>query len=924
MGMAQMTQPTREFVGREQELAYLLARFEDARGGREAVVTVTGDFGIGKTRLVAEFGRLVQARGGTFAVGGCLEYLQAPYVPFVEAFRALLLKEERPTSRSRALRSLISDYTADVASTGAAGDQRRKLQLFDEALECLRQTAARRPLAIVIEDIHWADAATLDLLEFVAKNIAGQRILLMATCRKESTEAVHTLGRILGKIARGGGSSLHVSGLSNGDVRYLMNRASPEGTLPVETLDRIETLAEGNPLFLEELLRAVLDGVLDPFEAKSGAPLSIRATVQERIASFDPDAREILLKAAIIGRDFDARFLARICEKPTAVVLKALRSARDRQLITSSGPADRFIFRHAMVREALYNELLAPERRELHARIATELETLSRVPHQAAALAYHWSAADMPAKALKYNEAAGDNAAAFGAFRDAARFYQRALDFHARSGAKRAVLCEKLAMALSFGGFSEHARAWFEQALEEYRKREDVAKMVDVLLCLSAQYWVNANTEEALQMSIRVLELPSLSANDPLRFNAAIMSATYCALLGRMHEAQSYLGMADAVACDRSPGYIARFHDVRGVVMDSLGRTAEARSDFETALDIATELDDADLIARVASNYADFAIGLSDWELAERCWQRAIESAEKKEYVWQAAFSSLSYAWLKLQRGELHEARRLLLGGLAAGEEAKLARILETAAGIPIGLMLEDEELVRRCTHEDALELAVGSGEAQHIGGVALALAELYREHGRDGEVRALLHRAVTVLPSADQAEAMLLHVALYADPEDVPRARDLLRSWAHEDHLVARAFLLAFDATAEGSADDGLRAVQAFTQIRMPYYEARSLEIVGAADEAEKIYSRIGSVRDVRRVDNARRMARRQRKTGSLLTDREREIAILAAQGHSNREIADELAISKRTVDHHVESILSRLGLRSRFQLTQVLSASS
>src|SRR5438552_12931453 len=157
-----------DFVGRERELAFLLGRLDDAKSGRGAVVAITGDYGIGKTRLVNEYGKIVRQRGGAFASGYCLEYLQAPHAPFVEAFRALLSSEDRITERSRALRSLISEYSSEPGSGGGAPDHRRKLQLFHNAADCLHQIALRGAAAIAIEDIHWADAATLELLEYLS------------------------------------------------------------------------------------------------------------------------------------------------------------------------------------------------------------------------------------------------------------------------------------------------------------------------------------------------------------------------------------------------------------------------------------------------------------------------------------------------------------------------------------------------------------------------------------------------------------------------------------------------------------------------------------------------------------------------------------------------------------------------------------
>jgi tetratricopeptide (TPR) repeat protein len=218
---------------------------------------------------------------------------------------------------------------------------------------------------------------------------------------------------------------------------------------------------------------------------------------------------------------------------------------------------------------------------------------------------------------------------------------------------------------------------------------------------------------------------------------------------------------------------------VSGIVKDSTPAGQRAHAAFKKALRLASQLDDADLITRVCSNYADFAFGMGDFRCATTLWEKAIVVAEQRGFVWHKSFAALSQAWVHLQLGELERARSLTNAALETGEEAQLFRILAAAVGIPLGLSLDDNEMIARCCDEQAIELAFRSGEAQHIGGVVSAFAELWLKQGKLDKIRDLLHRAVVALPSADQAENMLCWVVTHGYPADLTRAKTLLESWA-------------------------------------------------------------------------------------------------------------------------------------------------
>ena len=916
-----------EFIGRGDVLASLVSKLRDADQSRGCVLLIRGETGIGKTRLITEFRKTVAGSNVLFGLGTCSEYIQTPFSPILDALHQLFSDDRIQGRTHHALQQLLTEARVAPNPASPPPDDQRKYQQFSAVARFLRNLARKRSVVIAVEDLHWADSASLELLDYLSRSLTETRILFVLTHRSDVSTLRPQLASALARLARNG-AAIKLEALSMGEIRFLIHRTvGNKRAISVELIDRIERLAEGNPLFTEELLRSALDGVLDPFLASDNAALSIRTIIKERLTFFDKREQTILARAAVLGRHFDAEFLAEIGEESLESALAVIRIGQERNVVTEDHTSrGSYVFCHELIREALYQELVITERRRIHAVIARHLETLVPATHRIGELAYHWSATNDAAKAIHYNELAGDAASEVYAHRDAARFYQQALDFTAESGTHRARLCEKLAYALSVGGFGEHARPWFERALDEYRRLDDAERMVQILLNTSAQCWVNAETESALHMCARALDVLARLPNNSLQFDVLVMTATYEVLLGRYDEALVHLDAGDQLLCERDNGYVARFFDVRGTARDSVGAGSEAMADFQAALRIANEVDDADLITRVCSNFADFAIGLGDFERAAECWERSLLVADENGFVWHKSFAALSFAWLCLLQGHLEKARQLVNIALAEGEEAPLARILAASVGIPLGLQLNDKSLVARCAGEETIDLAFRSGEAQHIGGVVTGFVDLWMTQGRIEAARDLLHRAVFALPSADQAEEVLLRVAAHGDQADIARARTLLGRWARcTHHKVAQAHLAFFEclvAMSERNRDAAKmmadEAASLYDKLGMPYHRARALEGAGRQAEALALYRRIGDVRDVGRLDH---FAPSHPPTATLeaLTPRQRQIVRLVIACKTNREIAVELNISRRTVDHHMDSILSRLELRSRFQLLKI-----
>ena len=913
-----------DFIGRREELAFLAAKFRDALNGNGSHCFVVGDAGIGKTRLVGEFRKLVAAEGAQFALGRCLEDIRAPYTPFQEIFEKLFLAQPS-TESSVSASSHKLKVPNSIAALAEHVDSPDKLREFAAIARRLKQKTSETTVVIVIEDVHWADAASLELLEYLQREVPAISIQIVLTLRPDAMRHQHPAWESLTRMARAGASIVNVRAMTAGEIRQLAEDSLGGRKLASDRLDRVLELAEGNPLFAEELLRSELDGTAGEGDELELATLSVQGIVIRRLNQLAPEGRRVIMHAAALGRDFEPEFLAHIVSHPLKRVLLVLRRARDIQLVRESKTSPgRFMFRHALTREIIYQQLLVAEARELHAKIATLLEDLPDAPTRLSELAYQWSAACEPVKAAHYNELAGDAAFGVFAYNDAARFYRRAFNFEPSPGERRARLCEKLAYSLYVGGYSDDTREWFDRALNEYGALGSTEKMAQMLLYIARQCWNDADTQAGFPMASRALELLEATPKSGLKSYAQVMMATYCAVLGQADEALRHLEVLRSHSSARKPEIAGRTFDSRAVALAHQGHVNQSLVNFHKAVKMAQRSGDADLIVRVCSNFANYAMWLGKADLATICWSQALAAAQAKRLTGRSAYTALGFAWTQLWLGRLDQARDLVDQALASGVDNASVRILKTAVGVPLGLMLQDQALTQRCADAEAVELAFRSTEAQRVGPVVSAFVDFLAAEGKTEEARALLHRGVLAVTTADQSWWFLTQAAIHAEPVYYSRARVALEKAAsNPKHVVATAHLELFDAivgkrenNSEAATVGAQQAARLFAQIGWPYCQATALEIAGEQTAALTIYTSIGDRRDQERLETTLEPRHRRGRSGTALTPRERDVVTHVTAGKSNREIAAALSISERTVEHHLESIFNRLGIRSRAQL--------
>src|SRR5215212_3109831 len=423
------------FVGRTAELGRLEAAFAYARGGNPLTLCVAGEAGVGKTRLVTRFAAQTREAGGQVLLGGCIELgaTALPYAPVAQALRGLgrgldpAALDELVGPGWPLLARLLPELGQgeEPAPAGPAAGPSGQARLFGTFLALLERLADRAPTLLVVEDLHWADRSTLDLLAFLHRNLPAG-LLLVLTYRSDELHRRHPLRPFLAELDRSGRADrLELARFDRVDVADLL--AGILGSRPDDDLaERIWRRSEGNAFFAEELLAASHQG-------GRGLPPSLQNVLLSRVQVLPDEAQATLRLVAAAGGRVEHELLAAVSDLPEAKLLSALREAVAHQVLVPDPATETYAFRHALTQEALYAELLPGERARLHAGFAhvladrPELAEADRAAAPAR-LAYHWVRAHEPALALPASVEAGlQSEAAFG-FADAQEHFELALD----------------------------------------------------------------------------------------------------------------------------------------------------------------------------------------------------------------------------------------------------------------------------------------------------------------------------------------------------------------------------------------------------------------------------------------------------------------------------------------------------------------
>jgi DNA-binding SARP family transcriptional activator/tetratricopeptide (TPR) repeat protein len=476
-------------VGRGEELAVLTHCWNQAAAGQRRLVLLAGDAGIGKTRAAAELAQRAHGDGATVLYGRFDEQTLAPYQPLVELVRgwsggaALDVLRDHLGVRAGELAMLLPELgpaaaPAPTAALYGADADAQRLRFFDAVAGLLALIAADAPLVVVLDDLHWADRPTLQLVRYLLRSPQPRRMLLLGTYRDAEVEASHPLHELLADVRRDGMlERVPLSGLEPAEVAELVRALGAEA--PPEFVAALHSETEGNPFFIEEVVRHLAaSGTVSLADA--GVPEGVREVISRRLRRLGEDARAALQVAAVIGREFDFDLLEAVAPVEGDALVAALDAAVEAGVLRETGRVGHYAFGHALLQATLYDGLSALRRARLHGRVgeAVVARRAANLDPHLPALAHHFAQAapaGQPERAIDFALAAARRADRLLAWEEAADHYRAALRTREQAGAPEDGVRAELLLAL---GESEDRAGAEEAARETFRAAAATARLL--------------------------------------------------------------------------------------------------------------------------------------------------------------------------------------------------------------------------------------------------------------------------------------------------------------------------------------------------------------------------------------------------------------------------------------------------------------
>jgi DNA-binding CsgD family transcriptional regulator len=949
-------------VGRGDELAALEDALVRAGSGSASTVLVGGEAGIGKTRLVGELAKRAGTGGARVLVGGCLELGTEglPFAPFTAMFRGLVrdLGLERvaallPGGAARELARLIPELGEPrAAAAGAEAREEARARLFEQVLGLFERLAEEDPVVVVVEDVHWADRSTRDLLSFLVRyQRSDAHLLIVVTYRADEVHRAHPLRPLLAELDR-------VATVTRLELRRLTRRevvdqvvAVLDRPAPDAVIDRIYARSQGNPLFVEALLGG--DGEAERM------PESLRDLLLASVERLPEQTQELLRVAAAGGVRTEHALLAAATGLDDMALSALVRPAVAGNVLVVDGEG--YAFRHALIREAVHDDLLPGERTRLHARFAEALEHnpgLLPSPRSAIELAHHWHSAHDTIRALA------------SAWRAAAAA-QTSLAYHAQLGMLARVLelwdtvpdaadqlrtdrlgvLERAAVAAELAGEDERGLALAEAALRETDAGTDPERVASVMRQRGRLKFDLGRPDcvDDLRQAARLVP-----ADPPTATRAHVLNLLARMLNAPDQQAEKLAVAQEALTIARQVGDVPAEASARVTLAWTAGRYRDlsaATAAFAEAWTIATRARAFPALMLTAISESDVYEGAGRHEDAASVARRGIGVAQEygvaRTY---GAFQSINLAESLVSLGRWDEAleiidhaldlappppdRAMLLClatdiAVARGDLARASSALSTAHSLAPDYGRAQLDLPRLRLDID-LPLAEGRTGAAH---------EAVEQALRDQELAASPRYAWPVLVTAARACAVGDRPSLLADVRSVAAKLDTDGPLQEAHRLTFTADAARVESGPDLAAWEAVAA--AWESLRQPYAHARALlraaesatTAAGAEgqdgnhDAAATYLSRAASTAEqlgalplTAEIDSLARRARIPLTGDSVpepprlgLTAREYEVLQLVSLGRSNREIAEELFISVKTASVHVSNILRKLDVSSR-----------
>jgi DNA-binding CsgD family transcriptional regulator/tetratricopeptide (TPR) repeat protein len=962
-----------QFVGRTEQLEVLKAAFDQVTKGRTTTVLIGGDAGVGKTRLVEEFSTQVRNADALVATGVCVPTDSGglPYAPIVGIVRDVIRQLDEPNAD--VIGPVARGLGIDTSGEALPADEFAKTRLFESILTFVTKTAHESPVVFVVEDLHWADSASAELLGYLVRNLTDTKALIVVTYRAEEVLRDHPLHSWLTELTRHPRTTpLRLSGLDRAETATLIGAIL--GEQPNWALaDGVWARSQGNPFFAEELIAARDDPSLSP---------ELQGVILSRVEALAKPTQQVLRIIATAGTTVTDRLVAALDVLDPAALDLALAEAVDRQILVVDASVAGYRFRHALLREAVYAAMLPGEARRLHRALATALTSdpslgAAGPAHRVAELAGHWWAAGEWPQAFDASLAAADAAETMWAFPEALAHFEHALSALDRlpagaNGVDRVQLLAKVSEVAYLAGAGKRAVELAQAAVDSSDEADDPFGAARHYTLLGRHQWAVGESQAAFDA---YRQATSLLPKDPPSVELARIlaeEARWLSLTARNGDAEARCRQAIAVA--RAVGARAvegHAMNTLGVCRAGLGHRDEGIELLRGALTIALEIGAAEDLDRAYTNLGHV---YSEWGEHEEAAAMLLESRAAGE---QRGFLRLNgvaenCVWSLLRLGRYDEA------------EAVLAEAGPRAIGPSLGAQLAPAQIaIHRGRFDDAAQLlaqfersTIHLTNVQTRGQLHIEAAELALERDLPDDAYAEIERALAIATVTDEtlrrAQMCALAVRALADQLAAARAHgkrvdadaarkraaDLIAEGNQPVEVGARwrppqaawiatciaeqSRLSQSDAAlwAEAvSLCDASHEVYPATYCRWRQAEALLESRIGRREAADCLLvawqtaSRIGAIPLRMRIEQLAQRARITLRTdvsvdlaspsspGSDLGLTPREVEILGqlADGLTDREIAEALFISKKTASVHVSNVLHKLGVSNRVEAGRV-----